>query len=275
MPALVVRRAVGEESVWQRDWLCRKRGQGRVARVAFRDGLHSSGLALECRVSATTAKGESEIMMTKEAMGVFWQTLKDVWEELLPLCLVNLVWLFASLTVILFPVTLAGGHYVANRVARGKTFGTSDYIDGIKMYWWRSLLWFLANLVVVLLIYTNVMFYPSQFQGLWVSIVGGLWVALLIFWLTLQMYFWPLLIEQEEPRMLLAWRNSAYLVLINPFYAFFVASFHILFLAVSVATQLPLVFVGMVTLAILENNAVLAILVSVGKIEDPRPKLTV
>ena len=211
-------------------------------------------------------------MMIKEAMSVFWQTLKDIWEELLPLCLVNLVWLFASLTVILFPVTLAGGYYVANRVARGKTFGTRHYVEGIKMYWWRSLLWFLANLVVVLLIYVNLMFYPSQFEGLWVSIVGGFWLAVLIFWLTLQMYFWPLLIEQDEPRMLLAWRNSAYLVLINPFYALFVASFHLLFLAVSVATTLPLVFVGMVGLALLGTNAVLTMLVSVGKIEDPRPK---
>jgi len=211
-------------------------------------------------------------MMIREAMAVFWQTLKDVWEELLPLCLVNLVWLFASFTVILFPVTLAGGYYVANRVARGKTFGTRHYIEGIKTYWWRSLLWFLTNLLVVLLIYVNLIFYPSQFEGLWVPIVGGVWVAVLIFWLTLQMYFWPLLIEQDEPRMLLAWRNSAYLVLINPFYAFFVASFHLLFLAVSVATTLPLVFVGMVTLALLGNNAVLTMLVSVGKIEDPRPK---
>ena len=211
-------------------------------------------------------------MMIKEAMSVFWQTLKDIWEELLPLCLVNLVWLFASLTVILFPVTLAGGYYVANRVARGKTFGTRHYVEGIKMYWWRSLLWFLANLVVVLLIYVNLMFYPSQFEGLWVSVVGGFWLAVLIFWLTLQMYFWPLLIEQEQPRMLLAWRNSAYLVLINPFYALFVASFHLLFLAVSVAITLPLVFVGMVGLALLGNNAVLTMLVSVGKIEDPRPK---
>ena len=213
-------------------------------------------------------------MMIKEAVGVFWQSLKDVWEELLPLCLVNLVWLFASFTIVLFPVTVAGVYYVANRVARGKTFGTSHFIEGIKKYWWRSLLWFLANALVVFLVYTNLVFYPSQFEGLWVSLVGGFWLAVLVFWATLQMYFWPLLIEQEQPRILLAWRNSAYLVLINPFYAFFIASFHLLFLVVSVATTLPLVFVGMVLLALLGNNAVLTMLIKVGKIEDPRPKLT-
>jgi len=212
--------------------------------------------------------------MVKEAVGVFWQALKDVWEELLPLCVVNLVWLFASFTVVLFPVTVAGVYYVTNRVARGKTFGTRDFVEGIKIYWWRSLLWFLANILVAAIIYTNLVFYGDQFEGFWVSIVGGLWVAVFVFWLTVQMYFWPFLIVQDEPKMLLAWRNSAYLVLINPFYAFFIASFHLLFLVVSVGTTLPLVFVGMVALALLGNNAVLTLLVKLEKIEDPRPKLT-
>jgi len=227
-------------------------------------------------------------MMIKEAMSVFWQTLKDVWEELLPLCVVNLVWLvalstvglmsislaFALITAIVFPITVAGVYYVANRVARGKTFSFSHFIEGIKKYWWRSLLWFLANGLVAVLIYTNLVFYPSQFKGLWVSLVGGFWLALLIFWLTMQMYFWPLLIEQEDPNLLLAWRNSAYLILINPFYAFLIASFHVLLLIVSVGLTLPLIFVGMAILALLGNNAVLTMLIKVGKIEDPRPWLT-
>ena len=106
------------------------------------------------------------------------------------------------------------------------------------------------------------------------SIIGGFWLAVLAFWLTVQMYFWPLLIEQEEPKILLAWRNSAYLVLINPFYAFFIASFHLLFVVISVGLTLPLVFVGMAGLALLGNNAVLTMLVKVGKIEEPRPELT-
>ena len=91
-------------------------------------------------------------MMIREAMSVFWQTLKDTWEELFQLAIVNLVWLFSALTIIGLPVTTAGMYYVTNRVAHGKTFHFSDFIDGIKLYWWRSLLWFLANVVIILLV---------------------------------------------------------------------------------------------------------------------------
>ena len=104
-------------------------------------------------------------MMIKESTSVFWQTLKDTWEELYSIAIVNLVWLFASFTVVLFPVTLAGMYYVTNRVAHGKTFHFSDFIEGIKKLWWRSLLWFLANIAFVGLIFLNLNFYPTQFQG--------------------------------------------------------------------------------------------------------------
>jgi len=235
--------------------------------------------------------------MIREAMGVFWQTLKDTWEELYALAIVNLVWLFATLipvsiayflagvpsvlwlspvfllaAIALFPMTSAGMYVVTNRVAHGKTFHFSDFVDGVKTYWWRSLLWFLGNIVFALLVYANLVFYPSQFEGTWVVLIGGFWLAVFAFWVTMQIYFWPLLIEQEVPRMLLAWRNAAYLVLANPFYAFFMVSFSIVLFAVSAALTLPLVFVGMALMGLLGNNAVLTLLEKFGIIEEARPK---
>ena len=232
-------------------------------------------------------------MLIREAMGVFWQTLKDTWEELYQLAMVNLVWLFswslpiglgaatrlpiviiptAILSLGLLPVTTVGVYYVANRVAHAKTFHFSDFVDGIKLYWWRALIWLLANVVIISLICLNLWFYPANFEGFWVIIVGGLWLAALFFWIVMQIYYWPLLIQQEEPKMLLTWRNSAYLMLANPFYAFFIICFSIVLLAISVALTLPFVFVGMAILAVLGSNAVLTLLAKFGVIEDPRPK---
>jgi uncharacterized membrane protein len=90
----------------------------------------------------------------------------------------------------------------------------------------------------------------------------------------IHVYFWPLLIEQEHHRMLLSWRNSAYMILANPFYAFFIGSFTVVLLGISVALVLPLVFVGMALLSILGTNAVLTLLERFGVIEEYRPKPT-
>jgi len=236
-------------------------------------------------------------MMIREAMEVFWQTLKDIWEELYGLAIVNLVALFAPViplsiayllvgqaglvwlsvpfvlaTIVVIPLAIAGVYVVTNRVAHGKTFHFADFIAGARTYWWRSLLWFLANIVFLVLVYVNVIFYASQFEGIWVALVGGLWLALAVFWLTMQVYFWPLLIEQEQPRLLLTWRNAAYMVLANPFFAFFTVSFTIVLFAISVALTLPLAFVGIVAVGLMGNNAVLTLLVKFGIIKEARPK---
>jgi len=232
-------------------------------------------------------------MLIREAMSVFWQTLKDVWEELYSIGMVNLVWLFAwalpagivlgtgievliipaiILSVGLFTVTTSGVYYVANRVAHGKTFHFVDFVDGIKKLWWRSLIWGVVNIIVVYMIYLNLQFYPQMIKSNWVILIGGFWVSVLVFWTVMQIYFWPLLVEQEETKMLLAWRNAAYLILVNPFYAFFVTSFAVLLLAISVGTTLPFVFIGMGVQALLGSNAALTLLYKVGVTEDPRPK---
>jgi len=232
-------------------------------------------------------------MLISEAMSVFWQTLKDTWEELYPLAIVNLVWLFswaipigigsavglwyvffptAVLSLLIFAVSTSGIYYVAARVAHAKTFHFYDFIQGIKLYWWRAILWLLVNAGVIFMIILNLRFYPSAFQGGWVIFVSGLWLALLVFWLAMQVYYWPLIMQQEEPKLLMGWRNAAYLILANPFYSFFIISFAIVLLAISVALTLPFVFVGMGMQAVLASNAVLTLLFSFGIIEDPRPQ---
>ncbi len=232
-------------------------------------------------------------MLIKEVVSVFWQTLKDSWEELLSLAVVNLIWLFswglpiAALTIVqnfymailslllsfvLFPITMAGIYVVTNRVAHGKTFHLSDFWEGIRTYWWRSLLWLLANIVFLFLIWTNLQFYPTVFEGNWVVFIAAFWIAVAVFWLAMQAYFWPLLVEQDAPHMLTAWRNAALLILANPFYAFFLIAFHILLLLLSGLLSLPLMFMGMTLIGLLGNNGVLTLLAEFDIIDSPRPK---
>jgi hypothetical protein len=209
-------------------------------------------------------------MMIKEAAGVIWQTLRDVWDELYPLAIINLVWFLTA--IVLLPVTTAGVYYATNRVAHGKTVHFSDFLEGVKKFWWRSLLWFLANIVLVSVIYFDLSTWPRILPGIWAALLGGLSLAMLVFWLGMQMYFWPLLVEQGGTRMLLAWRNSAYLLLANPFYAFFIAAFGMAFLALSVPVVILLIFVGMAMIGVLNNNAVLVLLEKFGIIKEARPK---
>ncbi|NLG52009.1 MAG: hypothetical protein GX552_18025 [Chloroflexi bacterium] len=232
-------------------------------------------------------------MMIKDAFSVLLLTLKDTWEELYSLIIVNMAWFFAVvglpvlllslgnvivsiaafvLFVLLFPATIPGIYVVGSIVAHGKTFHFSDFIGGVKKYWWRGLLWFLANLAVIAIIYVDIQFYPTFLQSIFGIMLGGMFIALFVFWAIMQMYFWPLLIEQDQPNLLRAWRNAAFLVLANPFYAFFTGVFSLIFLAISIGLGLiPLAFVGVVLQAVLASNAVLTLLVKFKLIEEVRP----
>lgn len=235
-------------------------------------------------------------MMIREAMEVFWQSLKDLWEELYSLGLVNLVWVFSLaplalitvsqapvvvvlallLTVLLFPTTTVGMYFVTNRVAQGRTFHFSDFIEGCKRYWWRSLIWLAVNAGVLFLIRTNLMFYPDvladRVSPLVIIGISGLWLALGVFWLAIQVYYWPMLIQQQQTKLFVAWKNAAFLLLANPFYAFFVISFTFVLFALSVLLTLPFIFVGMALVGVIGNNAVIRLLIEFNVIEDPRPK---
>jgi len=232
-------------------------------------------------------------MLFTKAMGVFWQTLKDSWEELLQLALMNLIWTLSwggpialstvvgnspalilpliALGVILFPLSTVGRFYATNIVARGRTVHLSDFFEGIKRYWWRSLLWFLLTLLVVAILILNIVSYPSMFEGFIGVLLGGLSIAVLVFWIVMQLYFWPLILSQEEPKIWRAWRNAAYLIFANPFYAFLMLTFALVMLLLAGALTIILIFAGMTLLGLLCNNAVITLLVHFKIIEDPRP----
>ncbi len=234
-------------------------------------------------------------MLFTKAMGVFWQTLKDTWEELLQLAVMNLMWtlswglplalsnkassspaLFFGVLVFgvaLFALATVGILYTTNIVARGRTIHLSDFFEGVKKYWWRSLLWALVNIAVIAILVFNVLVYPKMFQGFLGVLLGGLCIAAMAFWAMMQMYFWPLMFHSEEPKILRAWRNAAYLLFANPFYGILMAMFVLVMLLLSGLLTLILMFAGMTLVGLLCNNATITLLVHFKIIENPRPEL--
>lgn len=234
-------------------------------------------------------------MMIHEAMQVFWRSLKDTWEEMFSLAIVNLVWFvswavpFALITVSAMPwltvvllalglalgaVSTSGMYYAVDRVAHGKTAHFDDWREGVGLHWKRALLWLVVNVAVAAAVVWNILFYGENFSGNWVVLMQGVWLALALFWLLMQIYFWPMLIQLEEPRLWTAWRYAAMLIIANPFYAFFVSTFTLLVLIISLLTGVVLAIAGGTVVSLLGSNGLLILLFKLGKIQDPRPPIT-
>ncbi|MCE5259288.1 MAG: hypothetical protein LLG44_09575 [Chloroflexi bacterium] len=239
-------------------------------------------------------------MLFGAAFKIVWRSLKDAWEDAFQLALNNIVWLLltiagpvlaygawkvvqnpivtwvtVAIAVLLVPLAVAGMFCVTNRTSHGNAVHLYDLFQGIKRFWWRSWIWLLVNVVVIGLVYISMSFYTNLVSGYFKYLVGGFWLSVGIIWVLMQIYFWPLIIEQDTPNILRAWRNAFILVVREPLYALAIVICVIGITAICVIFSVAFMVIYMAIIGLIANNATLALLIRSGAIESPRPQLKI
>ena len=184
------------------------------------------------------------------------QALTDWWDDWVNLVIVNLACLLCWLTVLLGPPATFGLYYVTNSLAHGESLGLRGLLTGGRRYFFKSWLWALLNLGVIIIVVVNVLFY-AQFDGDWVVFVQGFYILAAVLWLIVQFYALPYLMEQEQKRLRSALRNGLFTALAAPGYTLVVAGLTVLIIALSVGFVFPLLFGAPCLIAVLGNRAVL------------------
>ena len=181
-----------------------------------------------------------------------WSGMTDAYGELFPVVGMNMLWLLFStpiLAVLFFVVIVstsavsaeedmrqglttlfgiflvvlmtlgpnpaaAGIHYWANRLVKEERVEFAHFWEGLRTYWWPATKLFLISVVGFYLLFVNALFYlRSEITVL--QIFGVIWLYGIYFWMSMQIYQLPLLIEQEDKRLRLVLRNSFFLSLSN------------------------------------------------------------
>ncbi|MBC8445875.1 MAG: DUF624 domain-containing protein [Chloroflexi bacterium] len=181
----------------------------------------------------------------KNVFRVFWEALKDLWDELFLLILMNIVTVLLVIPVVTLPPALAGLWNVANRVAQGKVIGWSDYFAGFRRYFWKAWGLALLNILVLIIVSTNLWFYvpgntPFDLHPTLSLLLRPAWAAVAFLWLAAQMYPLALLLEQEDQRLRVAWRNTAVIFIANP--GFTLALAVLLLIVIVISTLLPMMW---------------------------------
>lgn len=120
------------------------------------------------------------------------------------------------------PPAAAGLYFVTNNLAHDRQVTWRTFFEGFRQYFWVSWRWGLFNLLVLAILVSNIVFY-TEMEGDIFFWVRAVFITLVLIWLLIQTYTFPLLIEQTEPRVLLALRNSVGLFAFNPKYALGIA----------------------------------------------------
>jgi hypothetical protein len=178
----------------------------------------------------------------REALQVVRFSLRDVWDEFVLLVVFNVLWSLTALLpllallvlnsvdpiwalvvglLLLLPLPAVSGAlcFVTNQISRGKAAGWGTFAIGLRRYWAKSLVVALINVGVLLLLVTNIQFYLLALEGAWTNFAVSIWLVLGIYWLLVQVFWFPMILELENEKVFLALRNALAMVLVTPGFA--------------------------------------------------------
>lgn len=155
-------------------------------------------------------------MKTSEA----WirEALADAYYDSISLIAINLLWFLLTLPLVTAPPAAAGLYYATNRLAHRRSANWRTFFEGFRVHFWLGWRWALANLLVLAVLGVNVWFYGRMGWD-WGNWIQSVFLGLSILWGLLQIYTFPLLLEQRDRRVLVAVRNSAVLYLRRPLFS--------------------------------------------------------
>lgn len=180
----------------------------------------------------------------------------DFYYNAVPFFNVNLAWIVMSIPVItIFPAL--GGLYHATLALAQDNQGDWEMVwEGFKKYWWLSVRWGLLVLFVDLILLANIWFYLNISQD-WVAFALAVVVMLLIFWIAVNQFSFPLLLLQEEKKIFLAIRNAFVIVMRTPLAALKVMGLTLLIALVSFLLPPLWIFISMALICYIRNRTVI------------------
>jgi uncharacterized membrane protein YesL len=174
---------------------------------------------------------------------VTWRSLLSVYNELFLLIGMSLLWwltggFFLALAVLVgWPMLYIGGPWwlapiiaipvgpataalahVTHRVARELRADRSFFFEGFREYWKRALGVSAILAVVTSVLTLNLLFYVSRPEP-FVQALSLLFILLIVYWFSVQIYAFPILVGMKEPSVLGTIKMALVMAFANPLFS--------------------------------------------------------
>jgi hypothetical protein len=184
----------------------------------------------------------------------------------LALAMSGIWWLAPLLAIPIGPATAALA-VVARRCAADVRVNRSFYSDSLRTYWRPALGLSAIGMAVLALLLMNISFYVSRSSG-FVQGLSLIWGYLLLLWLSIQFYAYPILVRMEKPAALAALRTAVLGALANPLFSMVLLLLAAVFSALSVLTIIFFFLVWPALMALLGEHAFRLFLARAGVKEE-------
>lgn len=197
-----------------------------------------------------------------QAFRVLGRSFNDLFRAIGRLIVANLLWLALTLPVITAPAALAGLYYLADLTVRGKDPPLSCFFDGLRRYFIRSWTLVALNLGVLIVLLVNFLFYLGQ-PNEWIRIIAIPMFYLLLLWLCVQTYLFPLMLQSESKNTINPvpiFTKAVRLTLAEPVYSLSIGLAVLAWMALNVAFAGPVLILTLAGVAVIHTRATLTIL---------------
>ncbi len=174
---------------------------------------------------------------------VAWRSLVSFYNEMFLLLGINLLWwltggfLVGVAALVAWPLLQLGGPWwlapllaipagpataalanVTRRAARDRHVDRSFFTDALRAYWRQAL--GLAALLAAgdMLLSLNILFYANRPEP-WLAILALPFTVLLVYWLAVQIYAFPVLVSMQQPAAWPALKMAAMMAFANPLFS--------------------------------------------------------
>jgi uncharacterized membrane protein YesL len=214
----------------------------------------------------------------RDALRVLSTTVKLLWDELVLLIQLNLAvsllgvlallsaavradvgsaWRLGLAAALLLPLppSLGALSFVTNQIARGKAVGWDTFLHGLRRYWIKSYALVLLAALGLALILFNLWFYTSLLDGAWAPTLRLPWILLLVLWIAVQLFWFPMLLELESESILQSLKDAVLLTVLTPLFTLLLVLVAAVLLGLSLVLVLPFIFFSLALLTLLGNVA--------------------
>lgn len=204
---------------------------------------------------------------------MIWTIIKnsasDIWDEMLYLIIFNIIWVLSLLLVIPWPLITFGLFFTVYDISEAKGIGFGTFWEHARRTWRQAYLWGIINLVVFLIGWINLSFY-ARLEAEWAGLAQMIILALMLFWLILQLValaFYPRL---QQPRLKLALRNAGITLARYPLAALTLVV--VIGVVLAIASLFPAIFFlgAFAVIAVAANRLVTAVVAKEKQEEEER-----
>jgi uncharacterized membrane protein YesL len=157
-------------------------------------------------------------MSITDPFRLIWNALKTWWEGWLSLLLFGLVWVLCWATLVLGPPATFGLFFAVRTWMVEKETRWDQYYQMSKKHLLNSWAWFLANLIILFLVYANNAFYDNLASSLG-RVLKAISLGVLFLWVAVQFYALPYYVLMEKKNLFIAWKNGLFTILASPIFS--------------------------------------------------------